>query len=89
MPEHQRLLDKEKGLLCVNLSRAGGPGAPQPLTCPPASPPLQARKGSSRTVLEVSTPRLEQLPLLDVRVMDFGEPGQRFGFEVGPVCFLG
>ncbi|NXV94398.1 CO5A1 protein, partial [Calonectris borealis] len=44
--------------------------------------------GSSRTVLEVSTPRLEQLPLLDVRVMDFGEPGQRFGFEVGPVCFL-
>ncbi|NXU28882.1 CO5A1 protein, partial [Thalassarche chlororhynchos] len=47
-----------------------------------------ARKGSSRTVLEVSTPRLEQLPLLDMRVMDFGEPGQRFGFEVGPVCFL-
>ncbi|KFR03324.1 Collagen alpha-1(V) chain, partial [Nipponia nippon] len=47
-----------------------------------------ARKGSSRTVLEVSTPRLEQLPLLDVRIMDFGEPGQRFGFEVGPVCFL-
>ncbi|NXT40848.1 CO5A1 protein, partial [Pelecanoides urinatrix] len=47
-----------------------------------------ARKGSSRTVLEVSTPRLEQLPLLDVRVTDFGEPGQRFGFEVGPVCFL-
>ncbi|NXJ40837.1 CO5A1 protein, partial [Ciconia maguari] len=47
-----------------------------------------ARKGSSQTVLEVSTPRLEQLPLLDVRVMDFGEPGQRFGFEVGPVCFL-
>ncbi|NXH68989.1 COBA1 protein, partial [Hydrobates tethys] len=47
-----------------------------------------ARKGSSRTVLEVSTPRLEQLPLLDVRVMDFGEPGQRFGFEGGPVCFL-
>uniref|UniRef100_A0A8B9QZF3 Fibrillar collagen NC1 domain-containing protein n=1 Tax=Anas platyrhynchos TaxID=8839 RepID=A0A8B9QZF3_ANAPL len=48
-----------------------------------------ARKGSSRTVLEVSTPRLEQLPLTDVRVVDFGEPNQRFGFEVGPVCFLG
>ncbi|NXT59614.1 CO5A1 protein, partial [Pluvianellus socialis] len=47
-----------------------------------------ARKGSGRTVLEVRTPRLEQLPLLDLRVMDFGEPGQRFGFEVGPVCFL-
>ncbi|NWI19805.1 CO5A1 protein, partial [Crypturellus soui] len=47
-----------------------------------------ARKGSSQTVLEVSTPRMEQLPLLDVRVTDFGEPNQRFGFEVGPVCFL-
>ncbi|NWX51956.1 CO5A1 protein, partial [Steatornis caripensis] len=46
------------------------------------------RKGSGQTVLEVSTPRPEQLPLLDLRVMDFGEPGQRFGFEVGPVCFL-
>lgn len=40
-------------------------------------------------MLEVSTPRLEQLPLTDVRVVDFGEPNQRFGFEVGPVCFLG
>ncbi|KAI6061439.1 collagen alpha-2(XI) chain-like protein [Aix galericulata] len=49
----------------------------------------EARKGSSRTVLEVSTPRPEQLPLTDVRVADFGEPNQRFGFEVGPVCFLG
>ncbi|GAB0201622.1 collagen alpha-1(XI) chain-like [Grus japonensis] len=47
------------------------------------------RKGSGRTVLEVSTPRLEQLPLLDLRLTDFGEPGQRFGFELGPVCFLG
>ncbi|NWH64704.1 CO5A1 protein, partial [Geococcyx californianus] len=46
------------------------------------------RWGTSRTVLEVSTPRLEQLPLLDVRVPDFGEPSQRFGFEVGPVCYL-
>ncbi|NXW61061.1 CO5A1 protein, partial [Eurystomus gularis] len=46
------------------------------------------RKGSGRTVLEVLTPRLEQLPLLDLRITDFGEPGQRFGFQVGPVCFL-
>lgn len=70
-------------------SQAGIPSAPQPLTRPPLLPSLQARKGSSRTVLEVRTPRLEQLPLLDFHVMDFGEPGQRFGFEVGPVCFLG
>ena len=40
-------------------------------------------------MLEVSTPRPEQLPLLDVHVTDFGEPGQRFGLEVGPACFLG
>ncbi|NXD88848.1 CO5A1 protein, partial [Halcyon senegalensis] len=45
-------------------------------------------QGSSRTVLEVTTPRLEQLPLLDLRVPDFGEPGQKFGFQVGPLCFL-
>ncbi|KYO26325.1 hypothetical protein Y1Q_0002546 [Alligator mississippiensis] len=48
-----------------------------------------ARKGPERTVLEVHTPRVEQLPLADVRVVDFGESGQRFGFTLGPVCFLG
>uniref|UniRef100_A0A8C0G050 Fibrillar collagen NC1 domain-containing protein n=1 Tax=Chelonoidis abingdonii TaxID=106734 RepID=A0A8C0G050_CHEAB len=47
------------------------------------------RKGLDRTVLEVNTPRVEQLPLLDVHFTDFGEPNQKFGFEVGPVCFLG
>uniref|UniRef100_A0A8C5RRZ2 Fibrillar collagen NC1 domain-containing protein n=1 Tax=Laticauda laticaudata TaxID=8630 RepID=A0A8C5RRZ2_LATLA len=48
-----------------------------------------ARKGSSETLLEVNTPQVEHLPLLDVRMADFGEPGQRFGFEVGAACFLG
>ncbi|NWW97894.1 CO5A1 protein, partial [Caloenas nicobarica] len=47
-----------------------------------------ARTGSGQTVLELNTPRPEQLPLRDVRVADFGEPGQRFGFELGPACFL-
>uniref|UniRef100_A0A8C1QZ86 Collagen, type XI, alpha 2 n=1 Tax=Cyprinus carpio TaxID=7962 RepID=A0A8C1QZ86_CYPCA len=47
------------------------------------------RKGLDRTVLEVNTPQVEQLPLLDIRVSDFGEDNQKFGFEVGPVCFLG
>uniref|UniRef100_A0A8C2H3Q9 Collagen, type XI, alpha 2 n=1 Tax=Cyprinus carpio TaxID=7962 RepID=A0A8C2H3Q9_CYPCA len=45
--------------------------------------------GLDRTVLEVNTPQVEQLPLLDIRVSDFGEDNQKFGFEVGPVCFLG
>lgn len=58
------------------------------LLSPPAPRP-QVRKGSDKTVLEINTPQVEQLPLLDVHVTDFGGPNQRFGFEVGPVCFLG
>ncbi|MGH0187500.1 UNVERIFIED_CONTAM: hypothetical protein FKN15_024772 [Acipenser sinensis] len=29
------------------------------------------------------------LPVLDVMFTDFGEAKQKFGFDVGPVCFLG
>ncbi|KAF7653978.1 hypothetical protein LDENG_00076150, partial [Lucifuga dentata] len=47
------------------------------------------RKGFDRTVLEVNTPQVEHLPLLDIKVSDFGESNQQFGFEVGPVCFQG
>uniref|UniRef100_A0A4W4G8Z1 Fibrillar collagen NC1 domain-containing protein n=1 Tax=Electrophorus electricus TaxID=8005 RepID=A0A4W4G8Z1_ELEEL len=47
------------------------------------------RKGYDRTVLELNTPQVEQLPLLDIKITDFGENTQKFGFEVGPVCFLG
>lgn len=47
------------------------------------------RKGFDRTVLEVNTPQLEQLPLLDIKISDFGDINQQFGFDVGPVCFLG
>ncbi|XP_061436069.1 collagen alpha-1(XI) chain-like [Lethenteron reissneri] len=47
------------------------------------------RKGSERSVLSVRTPRVELLPLSDVMISDFGEPSQRFGFTLGPVCFQG
>ncbi|KAI5087262.1 collagen alpha-2(XI) chain isoform 2 precursor, partial [Silurus meridionalis] len=47
------------------------------------------RKGYGRTVLEINTPQVEQLPLKDIKITDFGETSQKFGFEVGPVCFLG
>uniref|UniRef100_A0A665UWX3 Collagen, type XI, alpha 2 n=1 Tax=Echeneis naucrates TaxID=173247 RepID=A0A665UWX3_ECHNA len=47
------------------------------------------RKGFDRTVLEIITPQVEHLPLLDIKVSDFGESNQQFGFEVGPVCFQG
>ncbi|KAI1900599.1 hypothetical protein AGOR_G00051580 [Albula goreensis] len=47
------------------------------------------RKGYSKTVLEIQTPRAEQLPFVDILFSDFGETSQKFGFEVGPVCFIG
>lgn len=50
---------------------------------------LQYRKGVERTVLEINTYKVEHLPLRDVAVSDFGESSQKFGFELGPVCFNG
>lgn len=50
---------------------------------------LQTRKGYGKTVLELNTPKIDQVPIIDLMVTDFGDPNQKFGFEVGPVCFLG
>lgn len=47
------------------------------------------KQGYSKTVLELNTPRIDQVPIIDVMLNDFGDANQRFGFEVGPVCFLG
>uniref|UniRef100_A0A3Q1B6I1 Fibrillar collagen NC1 domain-containing protein n=1 Tax=Amphiprion ocellaris TaxID=80972 RepID=A0A3Q1B6I1_AMPOC len=47
------------------------------------------KQGYSKTVMEINTPRIDQLPIIDVMLNDFGDSNQRFGFEVGPVCFLG
>uniref|UniRef100_A0A673LPY7 Collagen, type XI, alpha 1b n=1 Tax=Sinocyclocheilus rhinocerous TaxID=307959 RepID=A0A673LPY7_9TELE len=47
------------------------------------------RQGYSKSVMEINTPRIDQVPIIDVMLNDFGESSQRFGFEVGPVCFLG
>uniref|UniRef100_A0A8C5S5P7 Fibrillar collagen NC1 domain-containing protein n=1 Tax=Laticauda laticaudata TaxID=8630 RepID=A0A8C5S5P7_LATLA len=49
----------------------------------------QGRKGQERTVLQVVTQHVEHLPLIDVAVQDFGDTNQKFGFELGPVCFSG
>uniref|UniRef100_R7VR13 Collagen alpha-3(V) chain n=1 Tax=Columba livia TaxID=8932 RepID=R7VR13_COLLI len=64
--------------------------------CPPIAhpachicPPPQGRHGQERTVLEVTSSRVERLPLTDVAVLDFGDTNQKFGFELGPVCFTG
>lgn len=77
---------------------AWGPGRAwlNPERCP--RPPLtdtrpsrasQTKKGYQKTVLEIDTPKVEQVPIVDIMFNDFGEASQKFGFEVGPACFLG
>uniref|UniRef100_A0A8C9SNR8 Collagen type V alpha 1 chain n=1 Tax=Scleropages formosus TaxID=113540 RepID=A0A8C9SNR8_SCLFO len=48
-----------------------------------------SKKGYEKTVLELNTPKVEQVPFVDIMFSDFGETSQKFGFDVGPVCFLG
>uniref|UniRef100_A0A2I3GV31 Fibrillar collagen NC1 domain-containing protein n=1 Tax=Nomascus leucogenys TaxID=61853 RepID=A0A2I3GV31_NOMLE len=47
------------------------------------------KKGYQKTVLEIDTPKVEQVPIVDIMFNDFGEASQKFGFEVGPACFMG
>uniref|UniRef100_A0A674KBP8 Collagen type V alpha 1 chain n=1 Tax=Terrapene triunguis TaxID=2587831 RepID=A0A674KBP8_9SAUR len=47
------------------------------------------KKGYQKTVLEINTPKVEQVPIVDIMFNDFGEASQKFGFEVGPACFMG
>ena len=45
------------------------------------------KRRDSKTIFEVRTKKLGQLPLVDFYPIDYGKPHQAFGFEVGPVCF--
>ena len=54
-----------------------------------ASSLQQLKKGYEKTVLEINTPKVEQVPFVDIMFNDFGGSTQKFGFEVGPVCFIG
>lgn len=47
----------------------------------------KTKRAESKTVFEVRTEKLGQLPLVDFYPVDYGKPHQAFGFEVGPVCF--
>uniref|UniRef100_A0A8C5AW73 Fibrillar collagen NC1 domain-containing protein n=1 Tax=Gadus morhua TaxID=8049 RepID=A0A8C5AW73_GADMO len=47
------------------------------------------KKGYEKTILEINTPKVEQVPFVDIMFNDFGGSAQKFGFEVGPVCFMG
>lgn len=49
----------------------------------------RTRSGQERTVLVLDSPVSETLPIVDVAVSDFGNANQKFGFQVGPVCFNG
>ena len=60
-----------------------------PLTDTRLSCASQTKKGYQKTVLEIDTPKVEQVPIVDIMFNDFGEASQKFGFEVGPACFLG
>uniref|UniRef100_A0A3P8XJW6 Fibrillar collagen NC1 domain-containing protein n=1 Tax=Esox lucius TaxID=8010 RepID=A0A3P8XJW6_ESOLU len=55
----------------------------------PVSDGCSLKSGYSKTVMEINTPRIDQVPIIDVMFNDFGQPNQRFGFELGPVCFMG
>merc|ERR1711874_559150 len=45
------------------------------------------KRRESKTIFEIRTQKLGQLPLVDFYPVDYGKPHQAFGFEVGPVCF--
>lgn len=55
----------------------------------PLLPCLLLKTLQGRTVLEVRTPVLEQLPVLDASFSDLGAPPRRGGVLLGPVCFMG
>ncbi|XP_035665505.1 collagen alpha-1(V) chain-like [Branchiostoma floridae] len=40
-----------------------------------------------KTVFEITTAKMFELPITDLKVVDIGKADQRFGFEVGPICF--
>uniref|UniRef100_A0A4W5LM98 Fibrillar collagen NC1 domain-containing protein n=2 Tax=Hucho hucho TaxID=62062 RepID=A0A4W5LM98_9TELE len=39
------------------------------------------RKGYGKTVMEINTPKIDQVPIIDVMLNDFGDASQKFGFE--------
>lgn len=47
----------------------------------------KSKDSESKTIFEVRTTKLGQLPLIDFYPKDYGKPSQAFGFSVGPVCF--
>merc|ERR1712154_461864 len=47
----------------------------------------RTRGSESKTIFNLVTSKLSQLPVVDFYPVDYGLPHQAFGFEIGPVCF--
>ncbi|XP_076347489.1 collagen alpha-1(III) chain-like [Tachypleus tridentatus] len=47
----------------------------------------KSQSSNDKTVFQIRTNKLAQLPLVDFFPKDYGFPHQAFGFDVGPVCF--
>jgi len=45
------------------------------------------RRSNAYTIFELKTRKVHQLPIVDILPRDYGQLWQKFGFEVGPVCF--
>ena len=39
------------------------------------------------TEFTLTVHKMARLPIRDFMPRDYGQPGQEFGFEVGPICF--
>jgi len=45
------------------------------------------RQSDGFTAFEIKTKKLSRMPIANFRPSDYGEAGQKFGFEAGAVCF--
>ena len=49
---------------------------------------LQHRKANDgKTKIEITTKKMDLLPIIDIALRDAGDADQQFGFELEPVCF--
>jgi len=47
----------------------------------------QNKEANGKTVFEITTSRVNRLPIVDFVPTDYGEASQRLGYKAGPVCF--
>jgi len=45
------------------------------------------RQSNSYTVYQLTSKKLNRLPIVDFKPKDYGATWQQFGFEIGPVCY--